>query len=191
MPGVLQSEPMSLVATHAIWTTYLTWPPGDHRGHWSPLFDFYGHLIAQGHQLNLPDAATLRYATSSAKEPERVLAPQDQQVVAETIGDVLSDDLQGRIAVYAGAIEKTHVHLLFGEMAEDIDKLVGRIKSRTSSAVIKHGTESWRTRTWTSGYWKVFLFDVTIIPNVQRYIERHNERRGLKPAPYSWISPFI
>jgi hypothetical protein len=86
---------MSTVAIHAIWTTYLTWPPGDPRGHWSPLFDFYGKLIAQGHRLNLPDPATVQHAKSLAKEPERVLAPEDQQIVADTIGEILRIDFEG------------------------------------------------------------------------------------------------
>jgi hypothetical protein len=182
---------MSTVGIHAIWTTYLTWPPGDRRGHWSPLFDFYGRLIAKGHQLNLPDLVTIRYAQALAKEPERVLAPEDQQIVADTIGEVLREDLSGKVPVYAAAIERTHVHLLLGTFPEHIDRLIGRIKSRTSSQVIKRGTEPWRTRTWTTGFWKVFLFDATVLPDVQQYIERHNERRGLNRAPFPWIVPFL
>jgi hypothetical protein len=182
---------MSTVAIHAIWTTYMTWPPGDPRGHWSPLFDLYGRLIAKGHRLNLPDQITVNFAQSVAKEPERILSNEDQQIIAVTIGEVLRIDLEGRVAVYAGAVERTHVHLLLGEVHLPIDDVIGRIKSRTSSAVIKKGTEPWRTRTWTTGYWKVFVFDVTAIPDIQGYIEKHNERRGLARAPYSWITPFI
>ena len=60
---------MSTVAIHAIWTTYMTWPPGDRRGHWSALFDLYGALIERGHKLNLPHPITLERATSLANEP--------------------------------------------------------------------------------------------------------------------------
>jgi hypothetical protein len=189
-PG-LYIEGMSTVAIHAIWTTYMTWPPGDPRGHWSPLFDFYGKLIAQGRQLNLPDSVTAKYAESLAKEPQRILASHDQQIVADTIGGVLRVDLEGRIAAYAGAIERAHTHLLLGEVHLPINDVIGRIKSRTSSAVIKHGTEPRRTRTWTSGYWKVSVFDITAVPDIQRYIEHHNTERGLAAAPHHWITPFI
>jgi hypothetical protein len=154
------------------------------------LFEFYGKLIEKGHKLNLADPVTLKYTTSPANEPERILTPGDQLIVADTIGEMLRDDFEGRIPAYAGAIERTHTHLLLGEVHLDIDKVIGRIKSRTSSAVIKNGSEPWRTRTWTTGYWKVFIFDVTVIPDVQRYIEKHNERRGLASAPYPWIRPF-
>ena len=63
---------MSTVAIHVIWTTYMTWPPGDPRGHWSPLFDMYGGLIERGHKLNLPDPVTLQMATELARESPRV-----------------------------------------------------------------------------------------------------------------------
>lgn len=181
---------MSTVAIHAIWTTYMTWPPGDPRGHWSALFDLYGRLIERGHKLNLPDRETLRRATELAKEQERVLTPTDQQIVADTIGEVLRNDLEGRVGIYAAAIERTHIHLLFDELDIEIDKLVGRVKSRTSSAVIKKGSDRDRTRTWTTGYWKVFVFEEIVIPEIQRYIEDHNVRRGLVRAPFKWITPY-
>ncbi|HTL29340.1 MAG TPA: transposase [Tepidisphaeraceae bacterium] len=182
---------MSTVAIHAIWTTYLTWPPGDPRGHWSALFDLYGRLIERGHKLNLPDRETHRRSLELAKESERVLTPGDQEIVASTIERVLRDDFEGRVSVYAGAIERTHVHLLFGDTTIPIDRLVGKIKSRTSSAVIASGSERNRTRTWTTGYWKVFFFDLLAIPTVQNYIELHNERRGLPRVPYCWVKPFV
>jgi REP element-mobilizing transposase RayT len=120
-----------------------------------------------------------------------VLTPADQLIVAETIGRVLGEDLEGRIPVYAGAVERTHTHLLLGPMPFHIDDVIGRIKSRTSSAVIKNGSEASRMRTWTTGFWKVFVFDPAPIPEIQRYIENHNTRRGLPAAPYPWIRPYV
>ena len=79
--------------THVIWTTYMTWPPGDDRGHWSPLFDLYGHLIEQGHRLNLPDPVTRSRASEWAREPPRVLTPSDRRIVADTIRDVLATQM--------------------------------------------------------------------------------------------------
>lgn len=175
--------------THVIWTTYMTWPPGDPRGHWSPLFDFYGSLIEKGHQLNLPDPVTLSRATSLASEPPRVFDDVDIAIVAETIGDVLTTHMRSRAKVFAGAIERTHVHLLLGKLDENIERFIGRLKGRTSSEVIARGSEPGRKRTWTAEYWKVFIFDDRVLPTVVNYIEQHNVRRGLPAAPFSWISP--
>jgi REP element-mobilizing transposase RayT len=139
-------------AIHAIWTTYGTWLPGDARGHWSALFDLYGHLKDRGHKLNLPDAFTHQRATQLMKEPPHILTPLDQSIVADTIADVLHNQMKSAARVYAGAVERSHVHLLFGRLQEDITRVVGRIKGRTSSEVLKRGTEKDRTRTWTEGY---------------------------------------
>src|SRR5437879_13230424 len=77
---------MGTRAIHVIWTTYMTWPPGDARGHWSSLFDLYGHLIERGHKLNLPDTITLKHAQSLATEPPKVLSPIEIDLVADVIG---------------------------------------------------------------------------------------------------------
>src|SRR3954468_16928957 len=92
--------------------------------------------------------------------------------------------------IHAAAIERTHVHLLLSPLDEDIERVVGRIKGRTSSAVVHQGSEPGRQRTWTAGYWKVFLFEDRAAPLVARCIEAHNERRGLPAAPYDWITPW-
>ena len=107
---------------------------GGWRGHWSALFDLYGRLIDGGHRLNVPDKETNRRSRELAKEPERILTAVDQTIIADIIGNVLRDDLHGRVQAYAGAVERTHVHLLFGPTNENIDSLVGKIKSKTEYA---------------------------------------------------------
>ena len=166
----------------------MTWPPGDARGHWSPLFDFYGHLIDRGHHLNVPHPVTVTRATELAKEPPKILTPDEQQIVADTIGEVLRMHMKGA-SIVAGAIERTHVHLLLTGLNEPIDRVIGRLKGRSSSAVIRRGSQPDRTRTWTAGFWKVFLFEERSVPIVGQYIEAHNERRGVAAAPYEWITP--
>ena len=65
--------------------------------------------------MNVPDAPTREHAEKLAREPERVLDAPDQAIVAETIGLMLRDDFEGRIGVYAGAVERT-LHLASGAM---------------------------------------------------------------------------
>jgi hypothetical protein len=71
--------------------------------------------------------------------------------------------------------------LLIGPTKTDIAELVGRIKSRTSSLLRRLPAGASRRRTWTTGYWKVFLFDQDAVAVVRAYIEAHNVRRGLSP----------
>lgn len=185
---------MATCGIHVIWTTYMTWPPGDSRGHWSPLFDLYGRLIEAGHKLNIPHQPTLQRATALAKESPKILTAYEISVVAEKIGEIvhLAPGMPGAICglrIEAAAIEPTHVHLLLAPLAHDIEDAVGRLKSQTSSALLKLPDNWNRKRTWTAGYWKAFLFDPAIIPIVRLYIEAHNQRRGLLPMPYAWINP--
>jgi REP element-mobilizing transposase RayT len=173
--------PMATRGIHLVWTTYGTWLPGDDRGHWSPLFDLYGHLTAAGHKLNIHDVATKHRAAEALTEPPKSLTPAEIDIVTGVIADCVGVD---KLHPIAAAIEPTHVHLLIGPTATDTSTIVGRMKGRSSSAVC---AACGRKRTWTAGYWQVFLFDDTGVAAVQRYIERHNERRGLPAAPFAWL----
>jgi len=92
-------------------------------------------------------------------------------------------------SVRAAAIEPNHVHLLAGSVREDLQKFVGRLNGRTSSEVGKLPKNADRARVWTSGYWKVFLFDDVGVRAVKEYIDAHNIRHGLPAEPYEWIAP--
>ena len=206
---------MSTCGIHFVWTTYGTWLPGDERGHWSPLYDLYGSLRAKGHRLNLPDHMTRRIAQERMLESPKVLSANEIERLANLLGSlatsyspaftpvnsspILSDAMKNpsgigasfgpfeQPVVLAAAIEPTHIHLLTGPLKQDIAAFAGRLKGATSSALLKQSENCDRKRIWTSGYWKVFLFDEPAVICVKDYIERHNERRGMPSAPYDWI----
>ena len=175
---------MATVGIHLIWTTYGTWLPGDDRGHWSPLFDFYGHVVEKGGKLNRSDLMTTEACRERMKESPKVLDAEERIIVAAKIGEVVREH---GIEVYAAAIESTHVHLLVGPLAEHVGIAAGRFKGATSSAVLELPRNQGRERTWTAKYWKVFLFDDVALEQVKRYIEAHNLRRGDVAAPFDWI----
>ena len=173
---------------HAIWTTYGTWLPGDARGHWSALFDFYGHVLQGGQQLNPSDTTTRSRAKSAMCEPEKVLNEEEIQLVTKTLEDYLAPGMPGETwRIQATAIERTHVHLLFGPLHDPIGEVVGRIKSRTSGALLKLPANQDRRRIWTTGYWKVFLFDDNAMEQVAEYINAHGGRRGSRAGPVSGV----
>jgi REP element-mobilizing transposase RayT len=185
---------MATMGIHLIWTSYGTWLPGDERGHWSPLFDFYGNLIECGGKLNRTDLVTRKVALERMKEQAKILKDDELAVVAQTIGTLVrrpdrNSENPGLPSVYAAAIETMHVHLLLGPVRESIGTVAGRLKGRTSSDVLALPHNQGRERTWTAKYWKVFVFDAMALAAVKEYIENHNVRRGLAPAPFPWISP--
>lgn len=84
------------IAMHLIWTTYGTWLPGDRRGHWSPLFDMYGHLLKKGHKLNIPDQTTHDRAQAAMKEPSKILDAQETAITANVICNIINGISIGR-----------------------------------------------------------------------------------------------
>ena len=170
---------------HIIWTTYGTWMPGDERGHWSPLFDFYGDVLVRGGKLNPPDSMTRQRAQERMPEAPKWLSSEEMTVIADELANHITPP---NPPAWAAAIEANHVHLLVGPVKEDISRFAGRLKGRTSSVVGAMPANADRNRVWTSGYWKVYLFNEIAVGAVQHYIENHNLRRGLAAAPYPWIT---
>ena len=143
---------------------------------------------ARGQQLNPPDTATKTRATSLMREPQKVLNEEEIQLVQQTLDDYLAPGMPGETwRTHATAIERTHVHLLFGPLDDPIGEVVGRIKSRTSSALLKLPANQDRRRIWTTGYWKVFLFNDKVMAQVFGYINAHSGRRGSRAGPVSEV----
>ncbi|MHB1767040.1 MAG: transposase [Phycisphaerae bacterium] len=185
------------LAIHTVWTTYLTWLPGDKRGHWSPLFDLYGGLLRNGHQLNMGDEGTRKTAANLATGKPKYLRDSEIDLAAQTIAEVIRGGSAVGVAngvpaaawtVYAAALEKQHVHLLLAANAESVSRVVGRIKGKSSSRI---GTADGNPgqRVWTAGFWRVFLFDSNAVQVARNYITNHNTRRGMAPDPFNWITP--
>lgn len=205
MPGAIYRGiiAMRTLAIHVIWTTYMTWLPGDPRGHWSALFDIYGRLHQCGGRLNPPDHVTRSRARQLAKGKPVRLPPEEQDIVANTIGASTGYIAPGMpwakyrhvkpvpdLRITAAAIEPTHIHLLLAPLATPIGSVVGRLKSATSRAILNHRTVPVATRRlWTAGYWKVFLFDAAAVKAVATYIREHNGRRNIPADPFPWLGP--
>jgi hypothetical protein len=171
---------------HLVWTTYGTWLPGDPRGHLSPLFDVYGGIEELGGKLNLPDPDTHARSVALMREAPRRLTPNEVCAVADENGRLIATT---DTPAWAAAVEPNHVHLLVGPVREPISRFAGRLKGRTSSEVRRLPGNADRRRVWTEDYWKVFLFDGIGVRAVKAYIDAHNTRAGLPPAPFDWLSP--
>src|SRR2546421_142117 len=109
---------MATVGIHLVWTAYGTWLPGDDRGHWSPLYHFYGDVIERGGQLNRADLTTRELSRERLTEPPKILTSEERVVVADKLGRLLGGAGQPR--AYAAAIEENHVHILLSPHEEKI-----------------------------------------------------------------------
>ena len=184
-------------AIHVVWTTYMSWLPGDKRGHWSPLLDFYGRLIKRGHRLNIADDIMRLAAVNSARGTARHLTKRDILLAADTIADIIPGGpkvgmVGGKSAsqwtIYAAAIECEHLHLLLAANTENVSTLIGRIKGKSSRAINAANHRTGETL-WTAGFWRVFLFDWQAVRAARDYIVNHNVRRNIPNDPFPWITP--
>ncbi|MEM6552519.1 MAG: transposase [Planctomycetota bacterium] len=175
---------MNTLAIHLIWTTYGTWLPGDRRGHWSPLFDVYGHIRERGGKLNPGDTTTREVTAERMKEPAKRLSVVEELLVGESIAETC----RGVLEPLAVAIEPTHIHLLIRGTVVPVGEAAGRLKSNSGSRLLRLPGNLGRERVWTTGYWKVFLFDEAAVSAVCSYIERHNTDRGLPAKRFAWVT---
>lgn len=182
MPGA-KLKTVNTLAIHLVWTTYGTWLPGDPRGHWSPLFDVYGHMRERGGKLNPGDTTTHQIAAERMSEPTKRLSLIEELLVGQSIAETC----RGVLHPLAVAVEPTHVHLLIKGTTVPVGEVVGRLKSNSGARLLRLPINLGRQRVWTTGYWKVFLFDEKAVATVQSYIERHNTDRGLPAKRFDWI----
>jgi REP element-mobilizing transposase RayT len=200
---------MSTLATHIISTTHGTWLPGDDRGHWSPLFNLYGQLTRDGHQLNMPDQTSIDISRTRLTEPPKLLSLPERTIIATEFANhfryphlpppnhhyTVTSAATGQIETYmkpnchAAAIESNHFHLLLSPLEEDLDRYIGRLKGKSSSTLKKLPDNHSRQHLWTAKFWRVFLYDPEATLAVRHYITTHNRRQNLPEDPYPFISP--
>jgi REP element-mobilizing transposase RayT len=167
---------------HIVISGYGLWLPGDERGHWSDDWDEQLGYI-EPHMLHEGDPVRKRMASERQSHPRVVLDELMTANVLATI-DACCKDSDWRIA--AASIEATHSHLLLTYTERDIDTTIKWLKDQITKAI--HKNTSHAGPVWCKGRWRVFLFDPLVWRNTRRYIEAHNERRGVGPRPYSFVN---
>jgi REP element-mobilizing transposase RayT len=122
-------------------------------------------------------------AMERQKHPAVRLTADMQKVVVDAL-QCCSRDSDWRIA--AASIEATHTHLLMTYTERDVDAVVKWLKDQLTKAI--HRETPHTGPVWCKGKWLTFIFDESAWHNARRYIERHNERRGVGPRPYRFLS---
>lgn len=170
------------IGYHIVVSGYGLWLPGDDRGHWSDAWDDQIGFH-EPHMLHPGDPIRRRMAQERLKHPPVKLSREMQDCVAKTIGacQTASD-----WKVAAASIESTHTHLLLTYTERDIDNTVKWLKDQMTKSI--HRETPHDGPVWCKGSWRSFIFDEPMWDNSRRYIERHNERRGVGPRPYSFLT---
>ncbi|QEG37949.1 transposase [Bythopirellula goksoeyrii] len=170
------------IGYHIVLSGHGLWLPGDDRGHWSEAWDAELGLI-EPHTLHPGDPVRKRIAQERMVHPPVRLSTAMQNSVITRFASCAADsDWQ----IVAASIESTHTHLLLTYTERNIDNTVKWLKDQTTKAI--HRETSHQGPVWCKGKWRSFVFELDVWNNTLRYIERHNERRGVSPRPYPFLA---
>ena len=168
---------------HIVKSAYGLWLPGDDRGHWSQAWDeqigyYEPHTFHEG------DPVRKRMATERMKHlPVRF----DQAMRLSVENAIAKCTAESAWKIVAGSIESTHTHLMITYSGLDIHRTIKWLAQCMTKAI--HRETAHTGPVWCEGVWCTYLFDESYWQNSIRYIERHNERRGVGPRPYGFITP--
>jgi REP element-mobilizing transposase RayT len=169
---------MNTIGYHIVISGYGLWLPGDDRGHWSDAWDAELGFV-EPHQLHAGDPIRQRMARERlSHEPVR-LTPAMVDIVLATLERCQAESDWELVAV---SIEATHTHLLMTYSERNLDTTVKWVKDQTTKSI--HCQTDHSDPIWCKGRWRSFVFEPAVWEAVRRYIERHNERRGLATHPF-------
>jgi REP element-mobilizing transposase RayT len=167
---------------HIVISGYGLWLPGDERGHWSEKWDDELGLV-EPRTLHPGDPVRLRMAQERQNHPPVRLDAAMQRLAVETIARCCTDS---DWSIAAASIEATHTHLLMTYTTRDVDNTVKWLKDQITKAI--HRGTPHQGPVWCKGRWRTFLYEPDHWDNTQRYIERHNIRRGAAARPYPFLT---
>ena len=167
---------------HIVKSAYGLWLPGDDRGHWSSDWDeMIGYV--EPHTLHAGDPVRRRMAAERMKHPPVRWTDAMIDVIARQVGRCADESDWDLVAA---SFEPTHMHLLMSYHTRDIDKTCKWMAQQAAKAV--HAEADHTGPVFAKSNWCSFVFDPRIWTNTERYIDRHNERRGVPAKPYPWLS---
>jgi REP element-mobilizing transposase RayT len=169
------------IGYHYVKSGYGLWLPGDDRGHWSEAWDAQIGFI-EPHTLHAGDPIRLRMARERMQFSPVRWTPPIIRAMEKSISYCAK---ASPWKIVAGSIESTHFHLLITYSGMDIERTVKWLSQQITKRV--HAETSHSGPIFCEGYWCSYLFDRPHWDNTQRYIERHNERRGEATRPYGFI----
>jgi REP-associated tyrosine transposase len=169
------------IGYHIVISGYGLWLPGDSRGSWSEAWDEQLGFI-EPHQLHSGDPVRKRMAEERQLNAAVRLTSAMLAVVAEAVGGCAAES---DWSIAAAALGSTHSHLLLTYTPRDMDRTIKWVKDCATKAV--HCRTAHQGPVWCKGKWCSFIFTSDAWRAAQRYIERHNERRGMGPRPYPFL----
>jgi len=171
---------MPILGYHFVKGAYGQWMPGDERGHWSKRWDAERGLVDRG-RLVEGDPRRRRLAENLRRFEPTLITPEIEKSIEAALVDCVARS-RGGLIIAAGAIEATHIHLLIVAGKREIDVTAKWIADQTAKAVnrlVRRPSKLWAAKKWICEIEESKHWD-----EVARYIEDHNQRRGMGRRPF-------
>jgi REP element-mobilizing transposase RayT len=121
-----------------------------------------------------------------------VLNNEQRTLVSAAFGEVIREH---NYRALAATVQRTHVHIVFAPLPDDVKIVIARLKRRSTMRVNELYSPAILTgrspagSLWTGGRFPIFVFDEEHLANAIEYVRDHNRRIGLPPDPFDWIKP--
>lgn len=183
-----------IIAFHMTWTTYGHWFPNDPRGSWSdevwnPKLTAV-RALDDGHRVKGPRPVSkveLQAFLDSARPQLRWNVVQLNQTERQSVVAVIDEVACAmNLTVRACAALSNHVHLVVDRSSASYERIVSRVKGRSSQAVRKLRdipaalARRDRIPVWTRGYWCRYINTAPYMKHAIRYVQRHAGRTDLE-----------
>ena len=138
------------------WTTYGTWLQGD------------GREYVKNGKILLENKGLEKANRKKQKSESVILTAQEKQIIHQII--LAEADRIGH-SIEALGVCTNHIHLVARPHSESIEKIAGRYKSLTTSALWGNGRTG---RIWTKGFDRRFCFSEEELLRKIQYVNNHN-----------------
>lgn len=195
-----------VIGYHVVFGAYGFWLPNDPRGSWSrqvwaKRLQRFGPPVPANTRRSLAAAPHDRRARFEAKQELKYPPVRFTGVQAKCIAEAVAADAKKyHLPLYAAAFMPDHVHLVIPRQAQSAEDWVAYFKRAGSKALREQGLHpiadlrDSRDRiptVWADHGWTVFLFDAQDFRHAIEYVEQNPIEAGLKPQPWSFITPYV
>lgn len=164
--------PMAFDALHIIWTIQNYRQPGDEKGDWIPLSELYKDLEHNGHYYE--QSVPLRRSNSRLNTQNiKPLTIDEQNKIEKYLLQLLApngDRIVGGLSYCCLVVTSTHIQLLFTPGLPSHQQIIGRLKSKTASNLLRLSERANDKSIWSKGYWFAYINGDEAIAKIERFI---------------------
>jgi hypothetical protein len=157
-------------AFHVIWITYQIPKPENVTGQWTGLLEVYGQIQEKGWQVFVP--ALIAAKGDVRQQEKQVLLTSNEVIATRSYLEELTREDGDRLAagntIVAQVVTPQKVELLLECAADTLQAVVGRLKSKSATALLWDRPA--QNHIWSKGFWYAHLLDRNSRQCIENYM---------------------